>query len=124
MTYLLLEYSQSYSYLCRRAINENTTFPVTHIVILPTYPSQIEGMNLDVALVIALPGSANQPILIPQTILVAISLRSATPFYLLTGRPVLKVSPLSEGTKSLLVALGSSVPVLLILVATVALSVW
>lgn len=84
-------------------------------------------MNLQLAVAVTLPTSASQvaePYLIPQAALVAISLRSATPFYLQTGRPLVSVSALQDGSGSLLIALGTSIPLLMILLTVVALLTW
>ena len=84
-------------------------------------------MNLQLAVAIAFPTPINQttqPRLIPQAAVVAISLRSATPFYLQTGRPLVSVSALSDGSENLLIALGTSIPLLLVLLTAVALLMW
>lgn len=84
-------------------------------------------MKLQLAVAIAFPTSTDQaidPHLIPQAAVVAISLRSATPFYLQTGRPVVSVSALNDGSENLLIALGTSIPLLLVLLTAVALLIW
>lgn len=120
-THCKLSNAQIHCMFCRSDA-VSVQFTASHIVLLSGYPQEEDGMNLVLAVAIALPGETTQ--FIPQVAGVAISLRSATPFYLQTGRPLVRVSAYGDGSESLIVALGTSIPLLLVLLTVLALLIW